>query len=193
MANKLFPFIVIDLICNPIKAWETIESENRPVSELRNRFLFPLIFIVSVSAIAGSLLFANSLLSPVYSVFTGIKCFFLFFITIHVTAHIIKEITYHLGIGKSFEISYRLILYSVVPFLLCQVLSRLFESLLFVDVLALYGLYIFWIGAERLLMPPANKKVPFLIASIIVFILIYITTNFLLTKLIDKLYFIIFS
>ena len=193
MANKLFPFVVKDIISNPVKAWETINPEIKPVSEIRNRLLFPLIFTVSVSASAGSLLFTNSQLSPVFSVFTGIKCFFLFYITIYATALILKEITYPLGLGKSFDISFWLIVYSVIPFLLCQVLSRLFESLLFVDVLALYGLYIFWTGAERLLAPSKNKKVPLLIASIVAFTGIYIATNFLLTKLIDKLYFIFFS
>jgi hypothetical protein len=123
----------------------------------------------------------------------GIKCFFLYFISIYATAFIVNEITGQLALGKSFDISFILIAYSVVPFLLCQVLSRLFESLLFVNILALYGLYIFWTGAEKILAPPPNKKVLLLIASFVAFIGIFIVTNFLLTKLIDKLYFIFFS
>ena len=193
MANKLLPFVVKDIITNPAKTWETIDSENRSVSVIRNTFLFPLILLVSVSAIAGSLLYSNSELSPVYSIFVGIKCFLLFYITVYASAFILKEITYPLDLGRNFAIAFRLIVYSVVPLLLCQVLSRLFESLLFVNVLALSGLYIFWTGSERILTPPAYKKMPLLIATAITFITIYIVTDLLFTKLIDKIFYAFFS
>jgi len=193
MAGKFSLFLVKDIIFNPIKAWETIDSENKPVNVIRNSFLFPLILLVSGSAMAGSLIFTNSELSPVYSVFEGIKCFLLFYITVYATAYILNKITYSLDLGKNFAVSFRLIVYSVVPLLLCQVLSRLFESLLFVNVLALFSLYIFWTGTERILTPPAYKKMPLLIASLITFVVIFIATDFLFTKLIDKIYYTFFA
>ncbi len=193
MNNKFLLFGVKDIIINPIKAWETIDSENSPVKVIRNSFLFPLTLIVSVSAIAGSLIYTNAELSPVYSVFVGIKCFLLYYVTVYATSFILKEITYPLDLGKDFAISFRLIAYSIVPLLLCQILSRLFESLLFVNVIALYGLYIFWTGIEKLLTPPGYKKIPLLIAAIFTFATIYISTNFLFTRLIDKIYYAFFA
>jgi hypothetical protein len=193
MNNKFFLFTLRDILINPAKEWETIDSDNRLVKTTRNTFLFPLIILVSVSAFAGSLIYSNSELSPVYSVFEGIKCFLLFYITLYASAFILKEITNTLDLGKNFTVSFRLIAFSVVPFLLCQVLSRFFESLLFVNILALYSLYIFWTGAERILTPPANKKIPLLIAAVITFIGIYIVTNLLLTMLIDKIFYNFFS
>jgi len=136
MARKLLLFTVKDIIFNPAKAWETIDSENRPIKAIRNSFLIPLIILVSVSAFAGSLMYINHQLSPVFSVLIGLKCFILFYITIYATSFILKEITYPLDLGRDFGVSFRLIAYSVVPFLLCQVLSRFFESLLFINILA---------------------------------------------------------
>jgi hypothetical protein len=193
MNNKFLLFGVKDIIINPVKAWETIDSENRSVNMIRNKFLFPLILIVSVSAIAGSLIYTNPELSPVYSVFIGIKCFLLFYITVYATAYILREITYPLDLGRDFAVSFRLIAYSIVPLLLCQFLSRLFESLLFVNVIALYGLYIFWTGVEKLLTPPVYKKTPLLIGAILSFACIYIAASFIFTKLIDKIYFAFFA
>jgi hypothetical protein len=193
MVHDFFPLAVKDIIVNPSKAWEKIDSENRPVSAIRNSFLLPLILLVTVSSIIGSLLYANSELLPVYSLFIGIKCFILIYITIYASSYIIKEITYPLDLGKSFAISYSLTVYSIVPFLLCQMFSRLFESLLFVNVLALYGLYIFWTGSEKLLAPPAYKKMPLLIASLVVFAGIYVTVDFLSAKLLDKVYYMFFA
>lgn len=193
MNNKFFLFALKDILFNPEKEWETIDSDNRPVKTTRNIFLFPLLILVSVSAFAGSLIYSNSELSLVYSVFVGIKCFLLFCITIYATAFILKEVTNMLDLGKNFTVAYRLIVFSVVPFLLCQVLSRFFESLLFVNVLALYSLYIFWMGAERMLTPPAPKKMLLLIATFITFTGIYIATNLLLTMLIDRIFYKFFS
>jgi hypothetical protein len=193
MGNRFLLFTIKDILVNPGKAWETIDSENKPVSVIRNSFLLPLIFLVSLSAFAGSLIYTNSELPAVYSIFVAIKCFLVFYVTIYATARIVKEITYPLDLGRNFAVSFRLVAYSILPLLLCQIFSRFFESLLFVNVLALFSLYIFWTGAERMLTPPAYKKMPLLIASFITFVAIFIASDFILTKLTDKIFYAFFS
>ena len=158
MDYKFFISSLKNILLDPIKAWETIDSENRSTKAVRNSYLFPLLVLVSVSAIAGSLMFTNTELSPVYSIFAGINVFIHLIFTIYATAFIIREITFPLDLGRDFSVSFRLIAFSLTPFLLCQVLSCIFESLLFVNVLGVYGLYIFWTGAEKLLDPPRYKK-----------------------------------
>jgi len=192
MDYKFFLKGLIRIILDPVKAWEAIDSENRPVKVVKNSFLFPVILLVSISAFAGSLLYINSQLSAVYSLFVAIKCFCLFYFTVYASAFILKEITYPLDLGRDFNISFRIVVYSVTPFLLCQVLSRFFESLIFVNLIGLYGLYIFWTGAEKLLNPPQYKKMPLLIAGTISLLVIFIASDFILTKLVDKIYYAFF-
>jgi hypothetical protein len=153
----------------------------------------PLILLISVSSVAGSAMYTNAEMSGIYSFLTGIKSFFLFFISIYATAFIHKEITYPLDLGKNFAVSFRLISFSLVPYLLCQVLSSFFESLLFINVLAFYGLYLFWTGSEKLLTPPAYKKMPLLIATCITFTGVFIATNLLFTMIMDRVYLKFFS
>ena len=193
MDYKFFIPSLINILLDPVKAWNTINSENKPVKVVRNSYLLPLIILVSVSAFVGSLIFTNTELSPVYSVFAGMKYFLLLLFTIYVSSYILGEITFPLDLGRDFSVSLRIIVFSVTPFLLCQILSCLFESLLFVNVMGLYGLYIFWTGAEKLLNPPQYKKMPLLIATIITIIGIYIATSILLNKLIDKIFFTFFA
>ncbi|MBK7133438.1 MAG: YIP1 family protein [Bacteroidales bacterium] len=193
MNYKFFLSGLRNIIFSPVKAWETIDSENKSVKATRDNFLFPLIILVTISAIAGSLLFTNTELSPVYSIFTGIKWFLVFFVTIYLTSFILGEITFPLDLGKDFSVSFRLIAYSLAPFILCQILSRLFESLLFVNIIGLYGLYIFWTGAEKLLNPPQYKKMPLLIAATITLGVIYVGTSVLLSMLVDKVYYSFFA
>jgi hypothetical protein len=178
---------IINLIFNPIKFWATIISENTPTSLIRNSFLIPLSILVTVAAFFGSLLYANSELSILYSVLFSIKCLLVIFISVYATSYLLGHITYPLDLGKDFDNSFRMVVFSITPFLLCQILSRLFESLLFVNIIALYGLYIFWTGAEKILNPPQYKKMPLLIAATISFAGIYIATNLLLGAIIDRI------
>jgi hypothetical protein len=189
MIIKFLPKRIISVILNPVKAWEGIYSENSPVKHTRNNIVMPLTFLVAVSASIGSFIFTHSQLSFVYSVFIGIKYLILLIIVFYVSAIILNEITNALDLGRNFTISFKIITYSLVPFLLCLIVSLLFESLFFINILAFYGLYIFWVGAERMLNPPEHKKMPMLIAVLVCVTGLFIMTNWILTKLIDGIYF----
>jgi hypothetical protein len=192
MDYKFFLQGIANIIFNPVKAWETIDSENKPNKVLRDSLFIPLLILVSISTFVGSLIFANTELSAVYSIFVGVKSFVLLYLTTYSAAFILKEITHPLDLGRDFNISFRLIVYSIIPFILCEVLSGLFESLLFVDVIGLYGLYIFWTGAEKLLNPAQYKKMPMLIATTISIISIYAALSFVLNMLTNKIYYAYF-
>ena len=193
MDYKFFISGIKNILLDPVKAWEIIDTENKSVKVVRDSYIFPLIILVSVSAITGSLIFTNTELSPVYSIFVGIKHFILLFFTIYTTALMVGEITFPLDLGKDFSVSFRIIVYSITPFLLCQILSCIFESLLFVNVIGLYGLYVFWTGAEKLLNPPQYKKMPLLIASLLTLGGIYIVSSVVLNMLIDKIFYAFFA
>jgi hypothetical protein len=134
-------------------------------------------------------MFTHSQLSFIYSIFVGIKYFALLWFVIYISAIIFREITHALDLGKSFAVSFKIIAYSLAPFLLCLVLSLLFESLFFINILAFYGLYIFYIGVEKMLNPPEHKKIPALIAVSVTVIVLFIVTNWILTQIFDRIYF----
>lgn len=184
---------VKNIILDPVKAWEAIYTENGPVKDVRDSFFFPIVLIAALSAFFGSLLFTNTELSWVYNVLTGIKYFVLLSVVIYVTAVAFKEIAVRFNLKCDYASSFKIIVYSSAPFLLCQIISRLFESFIFVNILALYGLYIFWTGAEKILNPPEQKKLPLMIAATAVYIFTFIITNWLLSKIVDGLYFSIFA
>jgi hypothetical protein len=182
-----------NILLNPSKYWKTIYSENTPLNLIRNSFLLPLVIIVSIALITGSLLFFNTELSILYSILMGIRIFLVLIVTIYITAYIIGEITYPLDLGKDFNISFRLVVFSLTPFMLCQIVSSVFESLLFVNLLGMYGLYIFWTGVDIMLKPPQYKRMPMLIASTVVLIAIYVITGLFLTMLTDRIYYAYFA
>jgi hypothetical protein len=193
MDLKFFMNGIKAIVTDPEKAWENIERENKPLSEVRNSLLLPLILIASLATFAGSLIFTNSELPASYSVLVAIRSFIVLYLTIYFTAVLFGEITLPLDLGKNFNTSFNLVVFSFIPFLICQILSGIFESLLFVNVIALYGLYIFWAGVEKFLNPPQYKKLPLLIAVIIIAIVVYVASNVLIKMVAERIFYAIFA
>jgi hypothetical protein len=189
MDFKFLYYRIRYIILNPAKAWNYIYEEKRPLKDPRNSLLFPLVILITISAFLGSIIFTNATLSPVYSVFIALKYLLLNLFVVYASAVVFSEITKALDLGKDFTVSFKMIVYSLVPFFICQIFSHLFESLIFVDVLAIYGLYIFWIGAEKMLNPPEHKKMPMLVATFIVITGFFISGSILLSSIIDRIYF----
>ena len=184
---------ITNLLFNPIKFWVTVKSEQPSSARIRNSFFIPFSILVTLSAFFGSLFFTNSELSLSYSVLFSLKCLVVILTTVYAASYLLGEITFPLDLGRDFNLSFSLVVFSVTPFLLCQILSRLFESLLFVNIVGFYGLYIFWIGAEKLLNPPQYKKMPLLISVFITFTGIYIATDLLLSMITDRVYYLFFA
>jgi hypothetical protein len=189
MDFKFLVHSVRNIFSNPAKEWDVIYSENKSVKFIRRNLFLPLVILAAVSAFLGSLLFTGAELLKAYPTLTGIKYFILIYLVIYSTAFIFSEITNAFRLGKDFSMSFKIVAYSSIPFLLCQIISQLFESFIFINVLALFGLYIFWAGIEKLLNPPEQKKLPLLIAATVTFVVIFFAVNWFLSMVSDKIYY----
>lgn len=180
-------------IINPGKAWEVVHLEERPMKFVRGSFFMPLIILVSVSAFLGSMFFINTTLKPMYSVLAAITTFLFLYLGVYASAFIVREIMRALDLGHDFLVAFKLVAYSMAPIFLSLTVSRLFESLLFINVLGLYGLYIFWIGMETMINPPDHKKLPMIIATVVSMLIILLLLQVILSKLTHAVYFTIFA
>jgi len=180
-------------IMNPGKAWEVVHREERPMKFVRGSFFLPLIILVSISAFLGSMFFINTTLKPMYSVLTAVNTFLFLYLGVYGSAFAVREITKAMDLGHDFLVAFKLVAYSMAPIFLSLTVSRLFESLLFINVLGLYGLYIFWVGMEVMVNPPDHKKLPMIIASVVSMLIIFFLLQIILSKLTQTLYFSIFA
>ena len=193
MDFKFLADSIRNIIVDPIKAWDTIHSEDKKTKYLKINLILPLTALAAVSAFLGSYYFINTGLTNAYSVLASIKYFILYYLVIYCTTLIIKEIAKAMNLGMDLDLSFKLVAYSAIPFLLCQILSRVFESFIFINILALYGLYVFWVGVEEMLDPAEQKKIPLLIAATVTFIVLFYSADWILSAVIDKLYFAFFA
>lgn len=180
-------------ILNTEEEWDKIRSENHTAGFFSRNLVFPLVLLVSVSALLGSILFIDTGLSASYAVLTGIRYFILFYITIYGTAAIFSKAAKSFNTECDRDLSLKLTAVSIMPLLLCQIVSLLFESFIFVNVLAFYGLYIFWTGLVTITKPPSDKKIHLLIAETAIFLLLFIAGNKLITMLFDNIYYTFLS
>jgi hypothetical protein len=188
LLNRFF-----DILFKPTKAWKSINSDNESIKDTRNNYLFPLLILVTIFTFLGSMLFTDKEMTFIYSVFVSLKFLATLLFVIYASAWIHKEITYALDLGRSFTVSFRIIVYSLTPLFICLSISNFLESLVFVDILALYGLYIFWAGCEKMLNPPDYKKMPMLIATFVSIAVFYIAGIMVLGQIFDRLYFSVFA
>jgi hypothetical protein len=180
-------------IINPGKAWEVVHREERPMQFVRGSFFMPLIILGSISAFLGSMFFINTTLKPMYSVIQAITAFLFLYLGVYASAFVVREITRALDLGHDFLVAFKLVAYSMAPIFLSLTISRLFESLLFINVLGLYGLYIFWIGMETMVNPPDHKKLPMIIAVVVSMLIVFLLLRVILSKLTETVYFGIFA
>jgi len=184
---------VRSIILNPVKEWDVIHAENRSASFFSRSLFLPLLILASVSTFLGAFLFTNTELGDAYSVLMGFEYLAIICLVTYGTAFIFKEITNFFGLGRDFSISFKIIVCSVIPFLLCQILSQLLESFIFVNILSFFGLYILWTGIEKMLDPPEGKKLTLMVGATLTFIALFLLVTTILSILIDKLYFSLFA
>jgi hypothetical protein len=186
--NRIKYFII-----SPVRAWEVVHRENRPLKDVRGSFALPLIALVSVCAFLGSVLFINTTLNPMYSVLKAADSFLLLYLGLYGSAFVIREITRALDLGHDFLVAFKLVAYSMAPIFLSLTISKLFESLLFINLLGLYGFYIYWTGMEEMLNPADHKKIPMIIATAFTVIIIFALLQVVLSRLTEMLYFAVFA
>ncbi len=182
-----------NLIVKPERAWEIINRESRPLSYMQASYFFPMITLASLAALTGSLLFIHGGLTYVYPIFLGVRYFLFFLLLTYLTAFVFNEATSAMDLGKDFTRAFKVIGFSMAPLFICMTVSLLFESLLFINLLALYGLYLFWCGVEEMVAPPEHKRIPLMVSSVVAFAILYILIHWVLNKVIlDIIYFNLF-
>ena len=182
-----------NIIVNTEPEWDVVVNEKRTSGFITINLLLPLIILASLSAYLGSFLFIDTGLNQAYAVLSGLRYLIHFLVVIFLTAVLLKEALKRYGADPGFENAFKITALSSVPLLLCQIISRLFESFIFVNVLAVFGIYICWAGIDRLSDLPKKKKYQLLLIATALFIAVWLITNRLLKFAADEIYYSFFA
>ncbi|MBN2664966.1 MAG: hypothetical protein JXR67_00535 [Bacteroidales bacterium] len=193
MDFKFLADTVRNIILSTLKEWDAIYARNKPYRLFSRSLFFPLLILASISTFLGSYLFTNTELTNFYSVITGLRYFAVITIVVYGTALGMREMMRSFGYGNDFGIAFKIVCCSVVPLLLCQILSQLIESFIFVNILAFFGFYILYTGIERMLSPSESDRLKLMIGVPLIFFILFILTGRIITQITDKFYFSFFA
>jgi len=193
MDLKFLADTVRNLVLNTVKEWDSIYAENKPAKLFSRSLFFPLVILASISTFLGSFLFTNTELTNIYSVIAGIRYFIVMTIVVYGTALALREIMRTFGYGNDTGTAFKIVSASLAPLLLCQILTQLFESFIFVNILAFFGFYILYTGIDRMLSPSESDRLKMMIAVPLVFFILFILTGRIIAQITDKFYFSIFA
>ena len=180
-----------NILLNPIETWNEIKTERKSKKEVINQFLIPIAITVGICSLFGTLFFSKigDTFSIGYVLFNGVLSFLVLFLEVYFSALLISEIATSFSPESDSDSAFSLVIYSQAPFYVSLAVVKLFPQLLFLSILSIYTIYHFWIGSLKLLKIQEDKRIIFLLLSMLVIILIFL----LLSVIFDSLYDIVLS
>jgi hypothetical protein len=167
-----------NLIINPKAEWTIIQSELHSRNTIVNNYAVPLIALMSICSILGSLIMVSNLW---YALLQSICIFVFAYIGIHISAVIINELTTSFNSKKDIDTTYKLVIYSFTACYFMLALALLWPPLSMLAVFSLFSIYLFWEGSTILLQTPEDNKTGFVVVSSLIIIGIY-TILYLILK-----------
>ncbi len=184
---------LVMLVTRPARFWIQVKDEAIPSSEVRRSFLTPILILVSLASFAGTYLFSYNSLSIIYPLLKGLEYFLIFFITIELVVFFLSEIVgYLLKVRITGEL-YKLVVYSLAPFMLLMIITRLFSSLLFLNMLGFYGLVILWMGVDIIVGGDNLFRIRLTSLISLAIVVFYLGIRWIVSALAEGLYFAIFG
>ncbi|MCK4661874.1 MAG: YIP1 family protein [Bacteroidales bacterium] len=163
------------IIINPEQEWQVIKSEETDKNEIIKNYFLPFLIAIVVASFIGKLLFGTYGFSSgiVYSLVSAIFVLIIQFAGMYISALVINELAPSFDSKKNINAAFKLVIYSSTASYIASILSGLLSplSVLFM-LLGLYSIYLFWLGITPMMETPENKKVGYVIVSVLIMIAI---------------------
>jgi len=162
-----------EIILNPKTFWKSQKETDERLSVLLGGHFLPLLLVVVLVVFLGEFFrsphfYAGfALLKALYEVVFLLLLYF-------VSVFIANELLETFGGEKKIRITYKLITYSLTPFLMISMLTGLIPYLNDLNILGIYSIYVFWIGGKEFVEISGENKERYLMITIVVIIFIFI-------------------
>ncbi|OFX43701.1 MAG: hypothetical protein A2046_03560 [Bacteroidetes bacterium GWA2_30_7] len=171
-----------NIVFIPVNEWEVIKNENHNVQRILVNYLLPIIFTIGLADLLGGLIF-ESFFSLTYRVLSACFAMFIPFVTIIVTSFLISILAPSFGAKNDFSSSLKLVTYSFSIQLVLNIITNLLPFLSIIGILGLYYIFIIWHGVVPVMNVSGEKRVSFVILSVLIILVISILCSFLFNLL----------
>ena len=155
-----------NILITPNTEWLVIKNEEGTEGHLIKNFALPLILIMTVASLLGTILFTK--FGIIYAFLSSLFTFLSSLLGMYISAIIINELGPSFNIEKNRASAFKLVIYSSTAFWVASAVAGLLPPLSFLAILGLYGIYLFWIGSGIIFPVEENKKAGYVIISFLI-------------------------
>lgn len=182
---------VKNILISPKKEWDVIATEEQSLSTVLTTYVVPLSLIGALATLIGWGLIGKSyggfgLDWTVKGWDIGIKYAIISLVSVIlgflITTFVVDMLAPSFGSEKNLNKSAQFVAYSYTPSLVAGVLNILPSLALLVMIAGLYSIYLMYLGLGPVKKTPDDKKVVYLVISIVVLIAAYFVLGLILVS-----------
>jgi len=173
-----------NIIVTPKTEWDAVSAEEPNIQQILLGYVLPLALIPTIAVIIGwGVIGIFGFTSFTYGIAMGLVQLINAFLSVIVTGFVIDLLAPSFGSQKNMGRAVQLVAYSMTPVWIAGILNILPSIGWLAGLIGLYGLYLMYLGLTPLMKTPEDKKVGYLIVSIIILLVVYFVVAAILTAI----------
>ncbi len=175
------------IIISPATEWDKIKDEVTVNQDLILKYVLPLTILSGIATFIKYAFFGiktpflGTITFPIgTSIVQGIISTLAPILGVIIAAFIINMLAESFNSKKDLNRAFKLVVYSFTPALVAGIISSISFYLSWIVIFGLYGIYLLWIGIDKMMETPEDKKLIYIIVSILVIIVTVIIVSIIL-------------
>jgi FtsH-binding integral membrane protein len=173
-------------LSEPKNFWKTQNGDETSTKIFRG-FILPLAVLAGIAVFLGEIITSYDLLLD-YAIAKSLREMVSFILEYLISVYVLNELLTSFGGEKDKAAVSRLMAYSLLPSLIAAFITGLFPGLYVLNVLGLYGIVLFVLGAKESLGLPEENQHRYLMIAFLLIILIFMLVNVFSWKLLQAFY-----
>lgn len=175
-----------NIILSPKTEWDAIAAEEPNSQQIIVGYVFPLALLSAIASFIGygviGLPFIGA--SIQWGIAQAIIVLLTALLAVFIAAFVVDALAPNFGSQKNMGKAVQLVAYSMTPSWIGGIFN-IYPPIGIIGVLfSLYGLYLLYMGLAPLMKTPEDKKVGYIIVSIVVLIVVYIVIGIVLSAIV---------
>ena len=173
-----------NIIITPKTEWDAVAAEEPNIQQILIGYVLPLALVPTIAVIIGwGLVGILGFTSFSYGIAMGLVQLLNAFLSVLVAGFVIDALAPSFGSQKNTGRAMQLVAYSMTPVWLAGILNLFPVIGWLAGLIGLYGLFLLYLGIAPLMKTPEDKKVGYLVISIIILLVVYFVIAAILTAI----------
>lgn len=178
-----------NILLTPKTEWETVAAEEPNIQQILLGYVLPLALIPTIATIIGwGVIGMFGFTSFTYGIAMGLVQIINAFLSVLIAGFVIDALAPSFGSQKNMGRAVQLVAYSMTPIWVAGILNILPTIGWLAVLIGLYGLFLMYLGLAPLMKTPEDKKVGYLVVSIIILIVVYFVIAAILTTILTLVF-----